>query len=67
MTYSVNLAENDIKRIIAAYVGNCEPSDVFLRATENDSFYGGTVITASVTLKSTPAAVTMAKKEVNEK
>ena len=50
MTYSINLAENDIKRIIAEHIGNCKPENVFLRADENDRFYGGTVITASVTL-----------------
>jgi hypothetical protein len=50
MTYSINLAENDIKRIIAEHIGNCKPENVFLRASENDSFYGGTVVTASVTL-----------------
>jgi len=50
MTYQLNLAENDIKRIIAEHVGNCKAENVFLRASTSDSFYGGTVITASVTL-----------------
>lgn len=50
MTYSINLAENDIKRIIAEHIGNCKPENVFLKAYTSDSFYGGTVVTASVTL-----------------
>lgn len=63
MTYSINLAENDIKRIIAEHIGNCKPENVFLRASENDSFFGGTVVTASVTLNG-PFTTDTKKKEV---
>ena len=56
MTYTVNLAENEIKKIIAEHIGNCDASNVFFHVSENDSFYGGTVVSASVTLKSVPTA-----------
>ena len=63
MTYSINLTANEIKRIIAEHIGNCKPENVFLRASENDSFFGGTVITAFVTLNG-PMTMTE-KKEAN--
>jgi len=63
MTYSINLAENDIKRIIAEHIGNCKPEDVSLTAYTGDSFYGKTVVTASVTLKG-PFTADTKKKEV---
>lgn len=64
MTYSINLAENDIKRIIAEHIGNCKPENVFLHASTNAG-YGGreTVVTASVTLNGPFTAGTQ-KKEV---
>ena len=60
MTYSINLAENDIKRIIAEHIGNCKPENVFLRASENDSIFGGMSVTASVTLNG-PITATFSK------
>jgi len=51
MTYSINLAENEIKRIIAEHIGNCKPENVFLHASTNAGYGGSeTVVTASVTL-----------------
>lgn len=53
MTYSLNLSENEIKRIIADHVGNCKLDDVHLHVTnsdDSDSYYGHTYITASVRL-----------------
>jgi hypothetical protein len=64
MTYSINLAENDIKRIIAEHIGNCKPENVFLRASTNDGLFGGTVVTASVTLNGPFTADTKKKEEV---
>ena len=51
MTYSINLTQNEIKRIIAEHIGNCKPENVLLRATPIDKFFGHeTEVTASVTL-----------------
>lgn len=63
MTYKINLAENDIKRIIAEHIGNCKPENVCLRASTNDGPFGETVVTASVTLNG-PFTADTKKKEV---
>jgi len=62
MTYSINLSENDIKRIIAEHIGNCKPENVFLHASTNSGYGGGTVVTASATLNG-PFTADTKKKE----